>query len=197
MPVDRVAVPEQGYVVRVPDGAVGIDLGADVERQVQASIADTPAAFDWLVGDDPEAIRLLVEGFERWRDSGWQVVVMGDEAMCQYSVKPETPANFDAFALGLYADLLNDEGYTQVAPPAFVELESGPAVLLTARATHGPPWRGGYAGVREDATFWVICRGPADRDDRWRPFADAFEWPDDPWRRPVPGNIASARAPTW
>jgi hypothetical protein len=195
--VGRVSVPEQGYAVRVPTGAVGIDLSADVERQVRSSIADDPAAFDWLIGDDPAALVLLVEGLEQWRETGWQVVVMGDEAMCQYSVRPETPPNFDAFALGLYTDLLNDESYTQVAPPAFVELDAGPAVLLTARATSGPPWRGGYAGVRDDATFWVICRGPVERDDRWRPFADAFEWPDEPWRRRIPGTIASLGTPTW
>jgi hypothetical protein len=176
--VDPVAVPEQGYAVRVPAGAFGIDLSADVERQVQASVADDHTVTDWITGSDPAQITRLIEGLEEKRDRGWQVVVVSAEAMCEYSVVAETPADFDTFVVDLYAGLLNNEDFTQVEPPVFLQLNGGLAVSFAATQQYGPLRQVGYAGVREDETYWVICRGPAEPDAPWRSFVAALEWPE-------------------
>jgi hypothetical protein len=175
-------LPEYGFAVMVPDGAVAYDMTGDLESQLQVVVPDASDA-------DIAAWSAMM----RERMQGQLVLALG-ESTCGFVVGPTIGADLASEVDAFYDRQAADPSVVHLESPRVVALPAAEARLVTyGRAEEEAAF---YLGEKEGMAVDIWCAGAERPDDDWRSIAAGFEWLPVPVQRAVtPRQGASLEVP--
>ena len=167
--VGRVAMPEYGFALTVPDGWVAFDVMGDVDEQARKAAAVLDVDFAGAIAQDlremqQAGVPAAVIEASTW--SGCSVLVMPDS--------PGSPFDLDMTVGQVQEALRRDETVTHLEQPVVVELPAGPALFIAVDyvdGTESAVYVGRHAGM-----FIVGCDGWERPDDDWLAIAETIEF---------------------
>ena len=172
----RVAMPEYGFAVTVPDGWVAFDLEGDVESQAWL----LAAALD--LGDPIDVVGLVTEEFSGI--AGAQLGLLEDSwvSACGFGVFSGPEMELSALADLLSSSLSADDSVANLERPRAIGLSAGQGFLIAASFA-GPDQPGDtrpvvlYVVERAAGSFLMItCAGHERPEDDWLSIAETFEF---------------------
>lgn len=179
----RVELPEHGFAVTVPDGAVAYDMTGDLERQLRVVVPD---ASDGDIAGWSSMMR------ERMR--GQLVLAIEDSSSCGFVVGPTIGADLASEVDGFYERQAADGNVVHLETPRVVELPAADALVVShGRAGEEATF---YLGEKDGMVFDIWCAGAERPEDDWLSIAASFEWLPVPVKRAeTPRGAASIEVP--
>jgi hypothetical protein len=179
----RAELPEHGFAVVVPDGAVAYDMTGDLQSQLHVVVPD---ASDEDIAAWSAAMRERLHG---------QLVLAFEESTCGFVVGPTIGTNLASEVDEFFDRQTADESVVHLESPRVVELPAAEARLVTyGRIGEEAAF---YLGEKDGVAFDIWCAGAERPDDDWLSVAAAFEWLPVPVQRvATPRQGASIEVPT-